>query len=294
MKKEAVKQWIIQELISKLNYPEQMIEMEYPVRNSFGWDVVDIAVHHWNKEEAEPYILISFIQSKRESNTSIKKLKSYITCMPSVCYAVVTDGFSIYMEKKQGKTFIPVKELPVYEEKNQNRFWIYEYRNLKNQCKYEYRVARENGEEIQIWQKDYQELLNDFHYCMVPIIGTVAAGTMKPALQEYMGEIRLPKEFGVEKGESFALKVRGDSMSDFDISTEDYVIIHQQNYAKQGDIVIAGERTEDEVTIKKYFLSGESVLLIPGNRQYEPIQLPVEKTFLNGVLIGVMKPISNE
>lgn len=290
-REEAVRQWMIQEMISKLNYPEQMIEIEYPVRNLSGWECADIAVSRWNKEETEPYILIGIIQSKEDIDAAMRRLKSYMACTPTVRYAVVTDGWHISMEKMSGKTFVPVRELPVYEKKDHNRYWKYEYLNLKNKCRYEYRVDRECEEEIQIKQKGYEEILEYSSYCFVPIMGTVAAGSMKPAMQEYMGEIKLPEDFGVHKGECFALKVKGDSMTDFDILSGDYVVIRKQSYAKPGDIVIAGEMAEDEVTMKRYFLSGKSVMLMPGNRQYEPILLPVEETYINGVLIGIMKQV---
>lgn len=289
--KEAIRQWMIQEIISKLNYPEQMIEIEYPVRNFSEWESVDIAVSRWNKEETEPYILIEIMQPKEDMDVAMRKLKSYIACTPTVRYAVVTDGFHTCMEKISGKTFVSVWELPVYENKDHNRYWKYEYLNLRNKCRYDYRVDREREEEIQIKQKGYEEVLEYSSYCFVPIMGIVAAGSMKSAMQEYMGEIKLPEDFGIRTGECFALKVKGDSMTDFDILSGDYVVIRKQNYAKLGDIVIAGDMAEDEVTMKKYFLSGKSVMLMPGNRQYEPILLPVEETYINGVLIGIMKQV---
>jgi len=290
-REEAVRQWMIQEIITKLNYPEEMIEIEYPVRSFSKCGYADIAVSHWNKGEIEPYILIETKQPGEDMDFAMKELKSYLSCIPTVRYAVVTDGFHTRMEKIQGKASVLIQSLPVYEKKDHNRYWKYEYCNLKNKCKYDYCINREDGEEIQIKQKGYEEVLEYSNYCPVPIMGTVAAGSMKPAMQEYMGQMKLPEEFGIHAKECFALKIKGDSMIDFDISSGDYVVIHKQNYAKPNDIVIAGEMAEDEVTIKKYFLSGQSVVLIPGNSMYEPIQLPVEETYINGVVVGVMKRV---
>lgn len=289
--KEAIRQWMIQEVITKLKYPAEMIEIEYPVQSFSKCGYVDIAVSHWNKEETEPYILIETKQPGEDMDSAMKELKSYIACIPTVRYAVVTDGLRTCMEKIQGKAYVRIQSLPVYEKKDYNRYWKYEYLNLKNKCRYEYRINREDGEEIQIKQKGYEEILEYTKYCPVPIMGTVAAGSMKPAMQEYMGQMKLPEEFGVRAEECFALKINGDSMIDFDIQPEDYVVIHKQSYAKPGDIVIAGETAEDEVTIKKYYLSGKSVLLVPGNKMYEPIQLPVEETYINGAAVGIMRLI---
>lgn len=287
--KVDVRQRIMQEIISKLNYPEEMIEMEYPVQSPSGRSQVDIAVHHWNKDETEPYIFVKILQSGEDMEQAVKVLKSWISCTPTVRFAVVTDGVRTVMEKLQGNRYFPVFRLPAYEKRNQNRYWTYEYVNLKNMCRYDYRIEREDGHDIQIRQKGYQDILESRKYHAVPIIGAVAAGGLKPAFQEYLGEIRLPEEFGVCGEESFALTVDGDSMIDFDIMPGDYVIIKKQNYARTGDIVVAGKRSEDEVTLKKYYLTGNSVTLVPGNRDYASIVLPLQETYINGVAAGIMK-----
>lgn len=287
--KEDMRQRIIQEIISKLNYPEEMIEIKYPVQSLSGRSQVDIAVHHWNKDETEPYIFIQIIQSGEDMEQAVKELKSWISCTPTVRFAVVTDGIQTVMERLQGKRYLPVWELPVYKKKNQNRYWRYEYVNLKNMCRYDYRIEREDGHDIQIRQKGYDDILESRKYHAVPIIGAVAAGGLKPAFQEYLGEIKLPEEFGVCSEESFALMVDGNSMIDFDIMPGDYVIIRKQNYARTGDIVVAGKVSEDEVTLKKYYLTGNSVTLVPGNSDYESIVLPLREAYVNGVAAGIMK-----
>ena len=288
-REEAVRQWMIQEIITKLDYPEEMIEIEYPVQSFSRKGYADIAVHHWNQDEKEPYILIETKQPGEDMERAMKELKSYISCTPTVRFAVTTDGFHTCIEKIQGKRYVPVQVLPAYEKKNQNRYWKYEYENLKNRCSYDYRINREDGNEIQIKQKGYEEVLESKKYYEVPIIGTVAAGALKPAYQEYMGRMNLPEEFGIEAEENFALKVDGDSMIDFDIRPGDYVVIKKQNFGRMGDIVVAGKKTEDEVTLKKYYSSGNSVILVPGNSSYESIVLPAEETYVNGIVVGIMK-----
>lgn len=288
-KKETIKQQILQELMKKSGYPPEMLETDYPIYCRGQTEYADIAVQHWNNEEQEPYILIAVITEEESLERSMKQLQDYISALPTVRFAAVIDGTNTVIEKRQGRIYLPVPQFPEYEKMNHRRYWQYEYVNLKNRCSYEYLVDRENEHEIQIRQKGYQELLDSRKYYSVPIIGTVAAGTLKPAVQEYMGEIRLPEEFGVGREENFALQVHGDSMIDFDILPGDYVIIKKQAFAASGDIVVAGKHAEDEVTLKKYQLSGSSVILLPGNSDYESIVLPIQETYINGVVIGFMK-----
>lgn len=287
--KETIKRRMLQELMTKSGYPPEMLEVDYPIYCRGHTEYADIAVAHWNNEEQEPYILIAVITDGESLQNSMKRLRAYISSLPTVRFTAVTDGVCTVIEKRQGRTYLPVSRFPAYEKMNHRRYWQYEYVNLKNQCSYEYLVDRENEHNIQIRQKGCQETLNPRKYYSVPIIGTVAAGALKPAVQEYMGEMHLPEEFGVGREENFALQVHGDSMIDFDILPGDYVIIKKQAFAASGDIVVAGKHAEDEVTLKKYQLSGSSVILLPGNSDYESIVLPIQETYINGVVIGVMK-----
>lgn len=288
-KKETIKQQILYELMTKCGYPPEMLETDYPIYCRGQTEYADIVVQHWNNEEQEPYILIAVVTEKESLEQSMKRLKACISSLPTIRFAAAANGSCTIIEKRQGRIYLPVPQFPAYEKMNHWRYWQYEYVNLKNQCSYEYLVDRENEHKIQIRQKGCQETLNPRKYYSVPIIGTVAAGALKPAVQEYMGEIHLPEEFGVGREENFALQVHGDSMIDFEILPGDYVIIKKQAFAASGDIVVAGKHTEDEVTLKKYQLSGSSVILLPGNRDYESIVLPIQETYINGVVIGFMK-----
>ena len=65
------------------------------------------------------------------------------------------------------------------------------------------------------------------------------------------------------------------------------VIVHKQNTANNGDIVIS--IINQEATMKRFMLMGSSVLLLSENLNYEPIQMKPEDIIINGKVIGVMK-----
>ena len=76
-------------------------------------------------------------------------------------------------------------------------------------------------------------------------------------------------------------------MNGIGIDKGDLVIVHKQITAQNGDIVIA--INNQEATMKKFMLMGDSVLLLSENPNYEPIQMKREDISINGKVIGVLK-----
>lgn len=105
----------------------------------------------------------------------------------------------------------------------------------------------------------------------IPILGHVAAGT--PILAEECIEGYLLFDTGKQTGEHFALRIRGDSMTGAGILHEDYVVVHRQPVAQNGDIVVAilNEHGEAEATCKRFCRRQGKVWLLPENDNYDPI-----------------------
>ena len=101
----------------------------------------------------------------------------------------------------------------------------------------------------------------------VPVVGSVAAGA--PILAEECIEDYLTFDTGGLTGEHFALRVRGESMLYAGILPGDYVIVHQQEGFRSGDIVVA--LFEDEATVKTLRQKDGHVWLMPENPEYDPI-----------------------
>ena len=101
----------------------------------------------------------------------------------------------------------------------------------------------------------------------VPIVGDVAAGT--PILAQECIEDYLTYDTGGRDGEYFALRVRGKSMLNAVILPGDLVVVHSQNHANNGEIVVA--LLEDEATVKRLSRRNGQVWLLPENEAYSPI-----------------------
>ena len=101
----------------------------------------------------------------------------------------------------------------------------------------------------------------------VPIVGNVAAGS--PILAQECIEDYLTFDTQGLSGEHFALKVRGESMVGAGILPNDLVVVHRQQEAHSGEIVVA--LFEDEATVKTLRRRDGHVWLMPENPAYDPI-----------------------
>ncbi|MFC2170550.1 transcriptional repressor LexA [Calditrichota bacterium] len=102
----------------------------------------------------------------------------------------------------------------------------------------------------------------------VPLVGKVAAGVPLLAEQNIEQQIAVDEDFA-PKGETFALRVKGQSMIEAGIHDGDVVFCRVQNDAVPGDIVVA--LIGDEATVKYYHPEGDRILLKPANEYFGPI-----------------------
>ncbi len=101
----------------------------------------------------------------------------------------------------------------------------------------------------------------------VPIVGNVAAGS--PILAQECIEDYLTFDVGGREDEYFALRVRGESMLGVGILPGDLVVVHRQQVARNGEIVVA--LLEDEATVKTFSRKDGKIWLLPANPDYQPI-----------------------
>jgi repressor LexA len=132
-------------------------------------------------------------------------------------------------------------------------------------------------------------------YRPVPILGRVAAG--RPLLAEENREGELPLAAVALPGlgeETFALRVRGDSMIDAHICDRDLVVVRRQDSAQAGDIVVAlieADGGEQEATVKRYRRDGARVVLEPAHPTMAPIVIDPARQPITilGKVIGLVR-----
>lgn len=120
----------------------------------------------------------------------------------------------------------------------------------------------------------------------VPLLGRIAAGRPVEAIA---GEDTLNfADFACDPN-TFALKVRGESMIDEHICDGDYVLIEKASEARNGDIVVALV-DGSETTLKRFYNEpGDRVRLQPANASMEPIYVPKAAVSIQGKLLAVLR-----
>jgi repressor LexA len=122
----------------------------------------------------------------------------------------------------------------------------------------------------------------------VPIVGTVAAGMPLLARENIEDMIQLPHEWA--PAGAFLLKVQGNSMEGAHILNGDYVLVHPQQTAANGEIVVA--LIEDEATVKRFYRHEKGITLRAENPKFNPIEISKRETGsfrLIGRVVGVLR-----
>lgn len=127
----------------------------------------------------------------------------------------------------------------------------------------------------------------------IPLLGNIAAGV--PIWAEHNFEDRLPIPpafFG--DGELFALHVHGDSMIGAGIRNGDIAVIHRRDFVENGEI--AAVLVDQEATLKRIYLSSESLVLKSENPAFEDLTYDMEKIDLVHILghyRGIIRTMNN-
>ena len=105
----------------------------------------------------------------------------------------------------------------------------------------------------------------------IPVVGRIAAGTPILAEQNIEDSFPVPARF-VGNNPNFMLTVRGESMIEAGIMDGDYILVEQQNTARNGDIVVAMvDGFESEATVKTFYREEDHIRLQPENSTMSPI-----------------------
>ncbi len=121
----------------------------------------------------------------------------------------------------------------------------------------------------------------------IPVVGNVAAGQPILAQENIESYFPVPAEF-VPSGDSFALKVRGDSMINAGIFHGDQIFVQACSTARNGDMVVA--LIEDSATVKTFYKENGHIRLQPENDSMDPII--VDDCQILGKVYGVFRRMS--
>lgn len=119
-----------------------------------------------------------------------------------------------------------------------------------------------------------------------PLVGKIAAGSPIEA-------IATPEELNLmpllSNPNTFALKVKGNSMIDEGILDGDVVICEQRNTASNGEIVVALIDQSDATLKRLQKNNDKTITLIPANESLKPITYAANRIQIQGVFVGLIR-----
>ena len=118
----------------------------------------------------------------------------------------------------------------------------------------------------------------------LPEVGDVAAGIPILAQENIMSYFPVPSEI-VPPGDSFVLRVRGESMINAGIFDGDRLFVNSCSTARDGDIVVA--LVDDSATVKTFYKEKGHIRLQPENDTMDPII--VKDCTILGKVFGVFR-----
>ncbi len=150
-----------------------------------------------------------------------------------------------------------------------------------------YVLALENEGRIQRTRLGNIELPSRFdkgETTIAPLIGAIACGEPSLEIEHIEDSFELPRSlFG--SGKLFMLHASGNSMVEAGINDGDLIVLRKQDYADDGDIVVA--LTSGNNTLKRLYHRNGKIVLHPENKTMKDII--VSNCEIQGVLVGCIK-----
>ncbi len=124
----------------------------------------------------------------------------------------------------------------------------------------------------------------------VPILGFIAAGSPLEPFTDPNATMGIPPSFVAGGKRVYVIQVRGDSMIEEQIRDWDYVVVQEQEVARNGEIVVA-LLPNGMATLKRFYKETTRIRLEPANSTMSPIF--VKDVKIQGVCVGVIRKFIN-
>jgi len=135
--------------------------------------------------------------------------------------------------------------------------------------------------------KQFTLPLQSLAQLVLPLVGRVAAGNPILAQEHIEQSFHLEASL-FQRQPDYLLKVRGMSMRDVGIMDGDLLAVKQAKEARNGQIVVA--RLGDEVTVKRFKRTQDTIELLPENPDFKPIVVqPGEPFEIEGLAVGLIR-----
>lgn len=120
----------------------------------------------------------------------------------------------------------------------------------------------------------------------LPVLGSIPAGQPISAEEQLLDTMAFDRYLINRPGNSYLLKVKGDSMIEAGIFSGDMVVIEKDRTPKDGDVVVAC--IDSEFTLKTLRHINNQPYLAPANSEYKEL-IPKDSLEIFGVVVSVMR-----
>ncbi len=118
------------------------------------------------------------------------------------------------------------------------------------------------------------------------LVAKISAGAPMPVFDETNESFSVNHDF-FGGGDIRGVRVSGESMTGDSIADGDIAMIKIQKQANKGDILAV--RIDDEITLKRIKLVGDTVQLLPSNPEFSIREVPARSLHVIGKLVGVVR-----
>ncbi len=118
----------------------------------------------------------------------------------------------------------------------------------------------------------------------VPLVGRVTCGTPILAVENYESIYSFPQNL-FNSQDLFMLQAEGNSMINAGIHNGDYIVVHKQSSAENGEIVVA--MVDYHATVKRFYRETGRFRLQPENDTMSPIY--TSNVIILGKVVGLIR-----
>jgi repressor LexA len=132
----------------------------------------------------------------------------------------------------------------------------------------------------------------------VPLLGRIAAGEPIPVPDAEFSPfghdttVELTRDIVKDASNTYALEVQGDSMIDALINDGDIVLMRHQERVENGELAAVWVESQEETTLKRFYLEGGRVRLQPANPTMQPMFFPAQDVRVMGKVLCVIRQLN--
>lgn len=137
-----------------------------------------------------------------------------------------------------------------------------------------------------VWTPSLEEFEFDTEeLAEIPLLGSITAGS---PIERIMLHEKVSVPANMVRKNTYALKVKGESMIDDNIEDGDIIIINKTETAESGQSVVALIHG-DQVTLKKFYIEKDGIRLQPANPSMKPMYFKHDEVSVLGIVSGVIR-----